>query len=113
MRERTKTKKTTSTPVWNSNYFFYIPPEQGNSAFDVDLYDWSLLGIFLSFLPFPCHLLKQLLLNLGTSHFMGDTSIPLQDLIVDSLQDIWLVSDLCHLLRNDTKQAITLMFSCW
>jgi len=70
MRERTKTKKTTSTPVWNSNYFFYIPPEQGNSAFDVDLYDWSLLG---------------------TSHFMGDTSIPLQDLIVDSLQDIWLV----------------------
>ena len=43
-RERTKTKKSTSTPVWNANYFFYIPPEQSNASFDVDLYDWSLLG---------------------------------------------------------------------
>jgi Ca2+-dependent lipid-binding protein len=50
-RERTKTKKSTSAPVWNANYFFYIPPEQASATFDVDLYDWSLLGPYHQPLP--------------------------------------------------------------
>jgi hypothetical protein len=69
-RERTKTKKSTSAPVWNANYFFYIPPEQASSTFDVDLYDWSLLG---------------------TSNFVGDASVLLEDLETDFLQDVWWV----------------------
>ncbi len=96
-RERTKTKKSTSTPVWNANYFFYIPPEQASATFDVDLYDWSLLGTTNLRRPLlPHHAIPLALTGsraryIGTSNFVGDASVLLEDLETDFIQDVWWV----------------------
>lgn len=75
--------------MWNANYFFYIPPEQASAAFDVDLYDWSLLGII--YFGLAANHSRHFNLPTGTSTFIGDTSIPLEDLETDFLQDVWMV----------------------
>jgi hypothetical protein len=81
--------------VWNANYFFYIPPEQASATFDVDLYDWSLLGTTNLCRPFshttPHSLTAHGSRYIGTSNFVGDASVLLEDLETNFIQDVWWV----------------------